>query len=117
MVKRLAGLAAACLASGAALLSVAAMAADGASESDPYLWLEEIEGDGALDWVRAQNERSLTELEGDPRFQSQYKNKDQKKHCIWTFSRSEAHLKLPLLKRSVFFSEVAVYTCFIKTLL
>ena len=33
------------------------------SESnDPYLWLEEVEGDKALAWVREQNERSLGEL-------------------------------------------------------
>ena len=35
--------------------------------TDPHLWLEEVEGDDALSWVRAQNERSLTELQGDPR--------------------------------------------------
>ncbi len=30
---------------------------------DPFLWLEEVEGDAALDWVRAQNERSAARLE------------------------------------------------------
>jgi prolyl oligopeptidase len=35
---------------------------------DPYLWLEEIEGDRALAWVREQNARSLAVLEGDPRY-------------------------------------------------
>ncbi|MFQ5562011.1 MAG: prolyl oligopeptidase family protein, partial [Parvularculaceae bacterium] len=40
-----------------------------ADDEDPYLWLEEIEGERALDWVRAQNARSLAELEGDPRFE------------------------------------------------
>jgi len=35
---------------------------------DPYLWLEEIEGERALAWVREQNARSLAVLEGDPRF-------------------------------------------------
>ncbi|MFZ4069232.1 MAG: prolyl oligopeptidase family serine peptidase [Caulobacterales bacterium] len=35
---------------------------------DPYAWLEEIEGPKSLDWVKAQNARSLTELEADPRF-------------------------------------------------
>lgn len=43
-----------------------------ATENDPYLWLEEVEGEEALDWVRSQNERSLTELEGDPRFSDLY---------------------------------------------
>ncbi|HRO03874.1 MAG TPA: S9 family peptidase, partial [Terricaulis sp.] len=35
---------------------------------DPYLWLEEIEGERALAWVREQNARSLAVLEADPRF-------------------------------------------------
>ncbi len=38
------------------------------SSADPYLWLEEIEGERALSWVRAQNERSLGELTRDPRY-------------------------------------------------
>jgi prolyl oligopeptidase len=36
---------------------------------DPYLWLEEIEGERALAWVREQNERSLAVLQGDPRYE------------------------------------------------
>jgi len=35
---------------------------------DPYLWLEEVEGERALTWVREQNSRSLAVLEGDARF-------------------------------------------------
>lgn len=35
---------------------------------DPYLWLEEVEGERALAWVREQNERSLSALEADPRY-------------------------------------------------
>ncbi|MCF7823577.1 MAG: prolyl oligopeptidase family serine peptidase [Candidatus Marinimicrobia bacterium] len=35
---------------------------------DPYLWLEEIEEDSALNWVREQNTITLKELEADPRF-------------------------------------------------
>ncbi|HEX8900297.1 prolyl oligopeptidase family serine peptidase [Vitreimonas sp.] len=37
---------------------------------DPYLWLEEVEGERALTWVREQNARSLAQLERDPRFAS-----------------------------------------------
>lgn len=48
-----------------------AMAAeDGA---DPYLWLEDVEGERALDWVRTQNERSLKALENTPAFNDLYK--------------------------------------------
>ncbi len=39
---------------------------------DPYLWLEEVEGEDALDWVRGQNARSLKQLETDPRFKPMF---------------------------------------------
>ena len=42
-------------------------ASDAAAE-DPYLWLEDVEGDAALSWVRGQNERSLAELQADPNY-------------------------------------------------
>ncbi|AQA02030.1 S9 family peptidase [Mycobacterium sp. MS1601] len=32
---------------------------------DPYLWLEDITGDDALDWVRAHNEPTIAELSDD----------------------------------------------------
>lgn len=35
---------------------------------DPHLWLEEVEGERAIAWVRQQNERSLGVLEGDARY-------------------------------------------------
>lgn len=41
---------------------------------DPYLWLEEVEGEAALDWVRTQNARSLAVLEADPRFDAMYQD-------------------------------------------
>ncbi|MCP3099782.1 prolyl oligopeptidase family serine peptidase [Myxococcus sp. K15C18031901] len=40
-----------------------------AAEEDPFLWLEEVEGTRALEWVRAQNARTLEVLEKDPRFE------------------------------------------------
>ena len=39
------------------------MAAD--EQSDPYLWLEDITGDDALEWVRRHNEPTLAELCGE----------------------------------------------------
>lgn len=33
---------------------------------DPFLWLEEVEGERALDWVRAQNARTQAALEANP---------------------------------------------------
>lgn len=38
--------------------------------TDPYLWLEEVEGERAMEWVRAHNERSLGVLRGDPRYET-----------------------------------------------
>ena len=36
---------------------------------DPFLWLEDVEGDDALTWVRQRNERSRAELEDDAGFE------------------------------------------------
>lgn len=36
------------------------------SNEDPYLWLEEVEGEEALSWVREQNDRTLADLKSDP---------------------------------------------------
>ena len=35
---------------------------------DPYLWLEEVEGDRALKWVHARNKECFDELEADERY-------------------------------------------------
>ena len=43
-------------------------ATSAAAAEDPFLWLEEVEGERALGWVRGENARSLAVLEGDPRF-------------------------------------------------
>ncbi|WP_425410686.1 prolyl oligopeptidase family serine peptidase [Hyphococcus sp.] len=50
--------------------AAASLAANSASlaQDDPFLWLEEVESEKALDWVKAQNARSQAELEADPRF-------------------------------------------------
>jgi len=39
---------------------------------DPYLWLEEVRGEKALDWVKAHNEATLAALEAQPGFQETY---------------------------------------------
>lgn len=38
------------------------------SYDDPYLWLEDVTGDTALDWVRERNAETVTELTDEPRF-------------------------------------------------
>ena len=39
------------------------------SPADPYLWLEDVTGDAALDWVRSHNEPTLAQL-GDAEFEA-----------------------------------------------
>jgi len=58
----LVGLAAALVGSGAV------MAESEAGGDDPFLWLEEVESDEALDWAREQNERSEARLKSHPLF-------------------------------------------------
>ena len=40
----------------------------GQADEDPYLWLEDVGGERALTWVRAQNAASARELEGTAGF-------------------------------------------------
>ena len=39
---------------------------------DPYLWLEEVRGEKALEWVKARNDATLAVLKAQPRFQETY---------------------------------------------
>ena len=41
---------------------------DPSSDDANDLWLEEVEGERALAWVRGENERTLADLEADPRY-------------------------------------------------
>lgn len=41
-------------------------------ETDPLLWMEEVEGEAALAWVNAQNDRSLAEIKALPVFDDNY---------------------------------------------
>jgi prolyl oligopeptidase len=41
---------------------------DAADSTDPYAWLEEVEGEDALAWVSARNDEAATELTESPRF-------------------------------------------------
>jgi prolyl oligopeptidase len=40
------------------------------NQIDPYLWLEEVEAERSLDWVRSQNAVSRAELEARPEFET-----------------------------------------------
>ncbi|MBU1376687.1 MAG: prolyl oligopeptidase family serine peptidase [Alphaproteobacteria bacterium] len=43
-----------------------------APDNDPYTWMEEIEGARALDWAKAENARSLPQLQNDARYAGLY---------------------------------------------
>jgi prolyl oligopeptidase len=66
-----------CLLGSAAIIGAAEKAADrsenarvqAAGPEDPYLWLEDVTGEHALNWVRQQNAVSKKELEASPDFQ------------------------------------------------
>ena len=45
---------------------------EAAEETDPYLWLEEVRGEKALDWVKARNEATLEVLKAQPGFEEVY---------------------------------------------
>ena len=55
-----------------AALAQGAPASAGASSpaaaDDPYIWLEKVDSPEAMSWVRAENQKSLSVLEADPRF-------------------------------------------------
>jgi len=39
---------------------------------DPYIWLEDVYGTKSMEWVKAQNARSIAVLRADPAYQSDY---------------------------------------------
>ena len=43
-----------------------------APDDDPYTWMEAIEGTRALDWAKAENDRSLPKLQNDARYAGLY---------------------------------------------
>ena len=76
------------------------------TKDDPYIWMEEVEGEKALDWVRKENERSLGVLKGDARYQAFYDQalsilaaKDRipmpsaSAGFIWNFWQDDVHVR------------------------
>jgi prolyl oligopeptidase len=61
--------AASCASPGAATTEAPSAPAAQQAAADPYLWLEDVEGERALAWVHEQNDRSLPVLENDRRYQ------------------------------------------------
>ena len=52
------------------LTSMPHAAAQTTPPTDPYLWLEDVQGERALDWARARNAESQAKLEASPNFKS-----------------------------------------------
>ena len=50
------------------LLASVAVLADEAENADPYLWLEEVEGEKALEWVKERSAADTAELEAVPEY-------------------------------------------------
>jgi prolyl oligopeptidase len=53
---------------GLLLLMTTIAAADSPNDNDPYLWLEDVDGQRSLDWVRERNAVATRELEAQPGF-------------------------------------------------
>ena len=56
------------LAAPGAAAESAPAAVSGSAPADEYLWLEEVEGQRALEWVRARNAENTTELASSEAF-------------------------------------------------
>ena len=54
------------------LLAALVIASAGWAEDDPYLWLEGVDDEKALDWVRAENESTARRLKAGPLFDELY---------------------------------------------
>jgi prolyl oligopeptidase len=46
----------------------------GQSTNDPYLWLEQVDSPRAMQWVRAENDKTLAVLQKDRRYEGFYSN-------------------------------------------
>jgi prolyl oligopeptidase len=62
-----------------AAAAVAALATGSAARAqtpedsaDPYIWLEDVDSERAMTWVRAENAKTVAVLEADPRYQTLY---------------------------------------------
>jgi len=53
--------------------SLNAQAATRPDTTDPYRWLEDLKGERAMSWVKAENAKTSAVLEADPRYADIYK--------------------------------------------
>lgn len=75
-------------------------------EEDSFLWLEEIGGKNAIDWVKARNKKSLDVIKAYPKFEALYANNktinnsneqipygSQVNGYLYNFWRNETHVR------------------------
>jgi prolyl oligopeptidase len=53
--------------------AAAAAAAQAQASDDPYIWLEDVSGPRAMEWVNAHNAKAQAVLEADPRYEQYYR--------------------------------------------
>ena len=56
----------------AASASAQTTSPSGATETDPYAWLEDVHGASAMAWVKGENAKTLAVLQTDPNFATLY---------------------------------------------
>ncbi|WP_237063378.1 prolyl oligopeptidase family serine peptidase [Microbulbifer zhoushanensis] len=59
---------------GLALSALVLLSSPGRAAEDPYLWLEDVEGERAIEWVKQQNAETRGRLAGGELYQSLYKD-------------------------------------------
>lgn len=55
-----------------ALITYSLLTTNAFANEDPFLWLEEVEGKQALNWVKKQNDQSLSHLKSQPSYQTTF---------------------------------------------
>jgi prolyl oligopeptidase len=68
-----------------------------ASSPDPYLWLEDVDGERAMSWVRAENAKTVAVLEADARYDTLHKE-------ALTIAESKDRIPMPHLLRGAVFN-------------
>jgi len=61
------------LAAAGILFGMTGAASGQQSAEDPYIWLEDIHGEKATEWVKTENAKALATLQSDPRYDAFYK--------------------------------------------
>jgi prolyl oligopeptidase len=86
-----------CAASGCHSSVPTAVSSSSVEQVDKYQWLEDVNGERSLAWVKAQNARTTKVLEADPRFAGL-------KEAALKVYESPDHLAVPVLKQGVVYN-------------